>query len=163
MSDIVPTGGSPFRKFNKANWKHPDPRLAGFAYNCTVAGITKSDLAKITGVSTKTLDEHYGPELEGARVHAVARLTELALDMAEQGNEKVLIYLMKSIGGINEKMKARELEEAKSKPAENATGLDTSKLNKEQLRNLHYYMSIMQTTDPDPIEGEVLSIEEDEE
>lgn len=156
------SGGSPFRAYSKLRWSHPDPRLAIFIYNCAVAGIPQSQIAKMCGCDQRDIKKHYSPELETGRDMAVAQLVGKAMDKALiDGDEKCLIFLLKSVGGINERTREKQAaEEADEKDSlKNKTALDVTKLDKHELKKFHEYLAKMQE-DPNPIPGEVIRREE---
>lgn len=157
--ELVPkTNANLFRKSAKHHWKHPDPRLATFVYNCSVAGVSAPKIAQMTGVDPRDLKKHYAPELEDAKDNLKGALMGKAVEMAlDEGNEKIMVLLLKGVVGLTDK--PRKTEEEKQETSRPKLALDTSVLNKEQLKTLHELLSIMQPPDLPAISGEYREVE----
>lgn len=156
--ELIPrTNTNLFRKSAKHHWKHPDPRLATFVYNCSVAGVPAPKIAQMTGVDPRDLKKHYAPELEDAKDNLKGVLMGKAVEMAlDEGNEKIMVLLLKGVVGLSDKPKKIEEEKQETKPK---LALDTTLLDKNQLKTLHELLSIMQPPDLPSIPGEYREVE----
>lgn len=142
MSNIVPKGpdgdgANLSLRPSRIHYKHPDPRLADQIVNACICGIPISRIAAIFQVDERTLKHYYSPELEHARDYLTQRLTEKTVQMALEGNEKILIYAMNKIVGLEEKAaKKKQSKEEEEKPELQSEGLDLSKLTVEEIRTM---------------------------
>lgn len=150
-----------FRK-QARNWKHPDPRLATFIFNCSLSGTPPSRIALMTGCDLRDLKKYYPSELDHGREVAAGELAGNLYDRAMEpdSDPRLVIAANKLIGGLKEKDDKKKTEELKQEEKEVKTTLDITKLSKEQLKQYHYFLSLMQKNDPQPIEGEFTVKEE---
>lgn len=70
--------------------------------NMASVGITQEQIAKVMGVSTKTLHNKVQKELEAARLKGVASIAGALFKNAQKGNVTAQIFIMKTQAGWRE-------------------------------------------------------------
>ena len=89
---------------------------------CIFAGIPRVHIAEVLGVCLDTLEAHYRHELNTSLQHSITNLSSTAYAMALNGNDKLLMFLLKTRGGkewqdkqVIEHGVSKELEELQTK------------------------------------------------
>lgn len=86
--------------------KHPNRNLANDIRRYRRAGMPIKMIVNCLAISEETLRLHYSKELNYGKASAITELATLAYDMAANGNERMLKFLLSTQGsefGFNQK------------------------------------------------------------
>lgn len=98
-----------------SNEHEPTYNLRKRVKDLVVAGISHENIARIIDISPITLNKHYHKELALALDETIERIGSKAVQMAEQGNEKMAMFVLKTKGASRGWQERQVIEQLDSK------------------------------------------------
>ncbi len=137
MSNLVPDDKEKrILERYKAQWHHPDPRLADIILRASARGVPASRIGEMVNADTRTLKYHYAAELNYGKDMLSDSLMEVAIDKALEGDSKILIHMLNKTKVFEEYERPQEGDDGAGGNASSVGSLDLNKLTLDELRTL---------------------------
>jgi hypothetical protein len=99
-----------------------------------VCGVSQENTANIIGICVETLQKHYKRELNTALDEMITRVGTKALELAEQGNDKMIGLVLKTRGASRGWVEKQVIETIDSKETEELKA-SIAKLEAEHIKD----------------------------